>query len=94
MKTVLKDGYSYTIAPLITIYADNLGVIRLTKNPEYYKKTKHILIKYHKTRELVVNGIVTFKWIPIAKIVVDGLTKPLEASKFRDFISMLNLIDL
>ena len=93
LEIVLENGYPRTIAPPTTIYADNQGAIRLTENPEYHRKTKHIPIKYHKTCELVDN-VVTFKWISTAEMVADGLTKSLGVSKFRDFISMLGLVDL
>lgn len=94
LKAVLEDGYPRTIAPPTVIHADNQGAIKLTENPEYHRKTKHIPIKYHKTRELVNDGTVTFKWIPTAEMVADGLTKPLGASKFKEFVSMLGLVDL
>lgn len=92
-KTVNEDGYPRTIAPPTLIHADNQGAIKLTENPEYHRKTKHIPIKYHKTRELVDDGTIQFKWIPTSEMVADGLTKSLGANKFREFVSMLGLID-
>ena len=49
------------LLPPTVIPADNQGAIKLTENPEYHRKTKHIPIKYHKTCELVNDGTVTFK---------------------------------
>ena len=91
---VLEDGYPKTISPPTTIFADNQGAIKLTENPEYHRKTKHIPIKYHKTRELVEAGVVRFEWIPTEQMVADGLTKPLGTVKFREFVAMLGLVDL
>lgn len=93
LKTEFKDGYPLTVAPPTLIYADNQGVIKLTENPEYHRKTKHIPIKYHKIRELVGDGTIRFEWIPTNEMVADGLTKSLGAIKFKEFISMLGLVD-
>ncbi len=46
LDTTLEDGYSKKVWPPTTIFADNQGAIKLTKNPKYHQKTKHILIKY------------------------------------------------
>lgn len=93
LETVIEDGYPKTISPSTTIFADNPGAVKLTKNPEYHRKTKHIPIKYHKTRELVAEGVVHFKWILTQEMVADGLTKPLGVSKFRELVSMLGMVD-
>lgn len=78
LDTILEDGYPKNISPPTAIFADNQGAIKLTENPEYHRKTKHIPTKYHKTRELVQDGVVQFEWIPTEQMVADGLTKPWE----------------
>ena len=93
LETVIEEGYPKTISPPTTIFADNQGAVKLTENPEYHRKTKHIPIKYHKTRELVAEGTVHFEWIPTHEMVADGLTKPLGSSKFREFVEMLGMVD-
>ena len=42
---------------------DNTGVIKLLDNPEFYKKTKHIDIKYHFIRELVEENKIRLLYI-------------------------------
>lgn len=91
---MLENSYLSTVAPSTIIYVDNQGVIRLTENAKYHKKTKYILLKYYKICELVNNDIITFKSIHIVEIVVDSLTKSLGASKFKDFVSILGFVDL
>ncbi len=61
LDTTLEDGYPKTVSPPTIIFADNQGAIKLTENPEYHRKTKHISIKYHKTRGLVQDGVVWFE---------------------------------
>lgn len=92
-ETVKEKGYPHTIALPTVIYANNQGAIKLTKNPEYHRKTKQIPIKYHKTQELVDDGTIRFIWIPTAEMVADGLTKSLGAAKFKKFVIMLGLVD-
>jgi len=38
------------------IYADNLYAIRLVKNPEFHKRSKHIDVRYHYIREQYEEG--------------------------------------
>lgn len=57
LETILEEGYQKTISPPTTNFADNQGAVKLTEIPEYNRKTKHIPIKYHKTRELVADPL-------------------------------------
>ena len=93
LETLEEDGYLKTISPPRRIFADNQGAIKLTSNPEYHQKTKHIPIKYHKSRELVKDGSIIFDWVPTQEMVADGLTKPLDTTKFREFVCMMGMVD-
>lgn len=93
LETTLEEGYPKTIAPPTTIFADNQGAVKLTENPEYHRKIKQIPIKYHKTWELVAEGVVHFEWIPTNEMVADGLTMLLGIRKFKEFVEMLGMID-
>ncbi len=45
LETVIEESYPKTVSPPTTIFADNQGAVKLTENPEYHRRTKHILIK-------------------------------------------------
>ena len=75
------------------IHADNQGALALAKNPEYHKKSKHIQVRYHYTRELIAAGVIELKWLPTAEMKADGLTKALPLSKFKQFIELIGLQD-
>ncbi len=61
------------------IYADNQKAIKLANNPIFQKRTKHITIKYHYTRDLINKGAIKLKYRPTSEMIADGLTKPLSS---------------
>ena len=54
---------------------DNTGVIKLLDNLEFYKKTKHIDIKYYFIRELVEENKIRLLYINTKEQLVDPFTK-------------------
>lgn len=93
METVEEDGFLKTVAPPTPIFADNQGAIKLTSNPEYHRKIKRIPIKYHNSRELVKDRSIIFDWLPTQGNLAEGLTKSLGATKFREFVRMMGMVD-
>lgn len=59
------------------IYADNQGAINLANNPVFQKRTKHIAVKYHYTRDLSGQKEIKLRYQPTKDTIADGLTKPL-----------------
>lgn len=37
---------------MVPMYVDNQSAIKLTSNPEYHKKIKHIEVRYHFVRDV------------------------------------------
>ena len=93
METVEEDGFLKTVAPPTPIFADNQGAIKLTSNPECHRKIKHIPIKYYNSRELVKDRPIILDWVPTQGILAEGLIKPLGATKFREFVRMMGMVD-
>lgn len=55
IKKLLKDtGFEKLVSDPITVFCDNQSAIELSKNVVLHKRSKHIDIKLHFTRELVV----------------------------------------
>ena len=75
----------------LPLYTDNNGALLLANNPIFHERTKHIAVKYHYIRDLINKGILDLIYIPTKEQKADGLTKPLDKIKFREFIKMLNL---
>jgi hypothetical protein len=75
----------------VHLYADNKGAIDLTTNPLFHKRTKHIEIRWHWTREVVEKGKISIHYLSTKEMLADGLTKPLPAPAFMNFKKMLHL---
>jgi hypothetical protein len=74
-----------------TIYADNQGAIKLATNPVFQKRTKHIAVKFHYTRDLIKQGDVELSYKPTDQMIADGLTKPLGPILFKKFVTSLGM---
>jgi len=80
-----------TTAP-IHIYADNMRSIANTVNRKNHRRTKHIDIKYHFTKEHVKLGTVAFEYTPSNENLADLFTKPLSWDALQNIITNLGLI--
>lgn len=79
------------------LFGDNQSAIRLVKNPEYHKRTKHIDIQYHYIREKFEAGEIDITYIHTTQQIADIMTKPLPRDKFellRSYLPMASLNDL
>lgn len=65
-----------------TLYVDNQSAIRLIRNPEFHKRTKHIDIKYHYVREKVENHEIEVVFVPTEAQLADVFTKALPRDRF------------
>lgn len=81
IKSVIINVLSKDTMPL---KRDNTAAIRLTKNPEFHSRTKHIVRRYHYIRELVEAGDIKTVWIPSKNNLADILTKSLSRGPFED----------
>lgn len=65
-----------------TIYVDNQSAIRLVKNPEFHKRTKHIDVRYHFVREKVHSGELSVEYLQTKEQKADIFTKALPKNRF------------
>ena len=64
------------------IHSDNQSCIKLSENPMFHDRSKHIEMKYHFIRDLVQRGALKLQYICTDEQMEDILTKPLTTSKF------------
>ena len=82
-------GLSYSKQP---IWTDSQSAMALARNPEHHARTKHIDIQYHFVREALQDKLIDMRYIPTNDQIADGLTKPLDPTKFGLFVKGLGLI--
>ncbi len=93
IKSVLTeiDIKQVIFSELIIIFANNQRVIKLTENFVFQKRTKHIAIKYHYTRDLIKHEDVQLIYKTIDQMIVDELIKSLESILFKKFVASLDM---
>ena len=74
------------------ILSDNQSCIKMTKNPVFHDKTKHIKVRYHCIQDMVQKGIVKLKYVPTEEQVADVLTKPLSHVNFEYFQDNIGVV--
>ena len=67
------------------IKIDNTAALRVAEDPVMHDKTKHILRKELKIRELVESGEVKVEYVESLKNFADFFTKPLPRKEFESF---------
>ena len=90
LKRLLTDLDFGINAPMV-INEDNQSAICLAKNPKNHPKTKHIDIKYHYIRELVMSNQIEIQYCPTSDMLADIFTKDLSAERFNKLRMMLGL---
>jgi hypothetical protein len=74
------------------ILCDNQSCIKLTENPVFHDKSKHIEIRYHYILDMVQRGAIKLHYVSTDEQVADVLTKPLSRVKFEHFRDNLGIV--
>ncbi len=73
------------------IYANNQRTIKLVNNSIFQKRTKHIVVKYHYTRDLISQRTIKLEYRLIAQMIADELIKSLKSIQFKRFTDQLSM---
>ena len=82
MRKILVGLFGQQMDPIV-IYCDNQICIKLSKNPFFHDRSKHIDIWYHHLQYFVQMRIMLLEYIPTEEQVADILTKALSRGKFE-----------
>lgn len=74
------------------LYVDNQSAIRLIKNPEFHKRTKHIDVRYHFIREKFQDGDFQLEYVPTKEQIADVFTKALPKERFQTLRLLLGVV--
>jgi hypothetical protein len=75
------------------IHCDNQSCVKLSENPVFHDKSKHIKIKYHYIRGMVQRKAVHVQYLPTHQQIADIFTKPLAMTKLKYFHERLGLVE-
>uniref|UniRef100_A0A2N9G262 CCHC-type domain-containing protein n=1 Tax=Fagus sylvatica TaxID=28930 RepID=A0A2N9G262_FAGSY len=65
----------------VQMHCDSQSAIYLAKNQVYHARTKHIDVRFHKIRELIVTGDIVLEKVHTSENAADMLTKPVTTAK-------------
>jgi len=85
-----KDIHGKDLPPL-PINCDNQGALTLITTGIIKARTKHIDVRYHKSRDLHRRQIVNYSYVHPDNNVADILTKPLTKDKYLKFAKVIGL---
>ena len=74
------------------VHCDNQSGIRLSKNPVFHDRSKHIDIRYHFLRGCVKRETIRLEYIQTDEQVVDIFTKALCRQRFVKFRDKLGFL--
>lgn len=89
----LLSNLGFVLNGATVLHIDNQSAIRLVRNPEFHKRTKHIDIKFHYIREVVENGDNTVQYIPTDLQSADMFTKAIPKNKLKFLCNTLGITD-
>lgn len=73
----------------IPLAIDNASALKLTRNPEFHGRTKHINIRHHFIRECVGQGDIIPEWVAGKENPADLFTKALARPLFMENVARL-----
>ena len=88
---LLTNLFDHEIDPIII--CDNHSCVKLSENPVFHDRSKHIEIKYHYIRDMVQRKAVHVQYLPTHEKIAYILTKPLARKKFEYFRERLGLME-
>ena len=91
---LVKEICTNTTGGQPTLYVDNQSAIRLVKNPEFHKRTKHIDVRYHFIREKFEENLFRLQYVETEEQYADIFTKPLPKDRFEKLRQKLSVLKL
>jgi hypothetical protein len=92
LRKLLSDLFSVELEPTV-IHCDNQSCIKLSENPVFHDRSKHIEMRYHYVRDMVQKNILSIQYVPTTEQTADILTKPLSLTKFVYFRDKLGVAE-
>ena len=92
MRKILVGLFGQQMDPIM-IHCDNQSCIKLSENPVFHDRSKHIDIRYHHLRDCVLRKIMLSEYIPTEEQDANILTKALSRCKFEFHRDTIRVVD-
>jgi hypothetical protein len=93
LRKLLSDLLRSELEPTV-IHCDNQKqCIKLTENPVFHDRSKHIEMRYHYIRDMIQKKVLSLQYVPTAEQTADIFTKPLPLIKFAYFRDKLGVAE-
>jgi hypothetical protein len=83
LKRLLSELLSDFARRTPVLYIDSASALKLTKNPEYHKSSKHIEVRHFCVRERYLNDDIGIEHVHGRKRLAGLLIKPIERGQFE-----------
>jgi hypothetical protein len=92
LRKLLSDLLRSELEPTV-IHCDNQNGMKLTENPVFHDRSKHIEMRYHYIRDMIQKKVLSLQYVPTAEQIADIFTKPLPLIKFAYFRDKLGVAE-
>jgi hypothetical protein len=92
LRKLLIDLFDYEMDPT-TIHCDKQSCLKISENPVFHDRSKHIEIKYHYIRDMVQRKTIHVQYLITHEQIAYIFTKPLPKTKFEYFRETLSLVE-
>ena len=90
LRHLLKDVKCQCVEPTL-LQIDNQSAIKLIKNPEFHRRTKHIDIRFHFIREKYQDQTLSVAYVRSEEQCADFLTKAIPKEQFQNLLSKIGM---
>lgn len=88
----LLSDLDYPHEEPVPLHIDSQSAIRLIKNPEFHRRTKHVDIRFHYIRDKFNDNTLIPEYVKSDEQCADFLTKPLAKNKFHNLIKLIGMV--
>ena len=91
IKNFINDlDIGYTVGA-VQLNIDNNSTIKVSKNPEFHQRMKHIQVRHNFIRESIRDGHIDARWIPTKDNLADAFTKALGRPTFEKLVQDMGM---
>ena len=93
LQRLLSNLFGEPMKPT-TLHCDNQSCIKLSVNPVFHDRSKHIEIPYHYVRDMVERRVIQLEYISTSDQTADILNKALPKVKVDRFRNKLGMVEM